>query len=544
VVHVDREQSRLSIFRGERNRVCYIEKKSADPAVSRTMLRPSRRAGSVRVPLLIFLSSAVLLSGLLVVLFADPLRWFSRKPKQTPLVVYCAAGLKGPVEEIAKAYEAEYGTPVQIQYGGSQTLLSQLELAEGGDLYIPADDSYLELARKKDLIAETVPLARMRPVLAVPKGNPRKLRTIDDLLRDDVKVSLANPDAAAIGLVTRARLSKSGHWQRLEKKLTVVRGTVSDSANDVRVGGVDAAIIWDALVRQIEGLEAVELPDLAGEPSLISAAVLKRSRQPTAALRFARYLGARDRGLPTFKKHGYEPVDGDVWAETPEIRIYAGAMLRPAIEETVTEFERREGVKVARVYNGCGILVAQMRSEEHGPDAYFACDVSFMKQVQERFEPPVTLSANELVILVPKGNPHGIEKLADLGKSGLRVGIGHEKQCALGVLTQETFVQGRVQQEVMKNVKVQAPAGDLLVNQLRAGSLDAVVAYRSNAAAAGDELEAKPVQLPCAIAEQPLAVGKDSDHKHTTARLMIALRSPESRRRFEELNFTWKDGTR
>ena len=34
-------------------------------------------------------------------------------------------------------------------------------------------------------------------------------------------------------------------------------------------------------------------------------------------------------------------------------------MLRPAIEETVTEFEKREGVRVSRVYNGCGILATQ-----------------------------------------------------------------------------------------------------------------------------------------------------------------------------------------
>ena len=43
-----------------------------------------------------------------------------------------------------------------------------------------------------------------------------------------------------------------------------------------------------------------------------------------------------------------------------------------------------------------------------------------MEQVQDRFEAPRTLSANQLVILVPKGNPHGIETLADLGKPGLR----------------------------------------------------------------------------------------------------------------------------
>src|SRR5256885_9955496 len=45
------------------------------------------------------------------------------------------------------------------------------------------------------------------------------------------------------------------------------------------------------------------------------------------------------------------------------------SMLRPAIEETIQDFERREGVSVTRVYNGCGILVAAMRAGDR-PDAY------------------------------------------------------------------------------------------------------------------------------------------------------------------------------
>ena len=40
------------------------------------------------------------------------------------LVVFCAAGIKPPAEAAAKDYEKEYGIPVQLQYGGSGTLLS------------------------------------------------------------------------------------------------------------------------------------------------------------------------------------------------------------------------------------------------------------------------------------------------------------------------------------------------------------------------------------------------------------------------------------
>jgi len=91
-----------------------------------------------------------------------------------PIVVYCAAGLKGPVEAAAKAYEAEYQVPVSLQFGGSQTLLANVEVSKLGDLFIPADDSYTELAQQKKLIETSIPLAVMKPVLAVAKGNPKR----------------------------------------------------------------------------------------------------------------------------------------------------------------------------------------------------------------------------------------------------------------------------------------------------------------------------------------------------------------------------------
>jgi molybdate transport system substrate-binding protein len=481
---------------------------------------------------------------LVALLFWDPWRGHGSAGKR-PLILYCAAGIRPPVEAAARDYQQEYGVEVQLQYGGSQTLLANIEASKRGDLYLPADESYLDIARAKGLVKETLPLARMTPVLAVPKGNPRSLRSLDDLNRSGVRIAQANPEAAAIGKITKAALVKAGRWAELEKNIVVMKPTVNDVGNDIVIGAVDAGFVWDATVRQNPKLEAVALPEFADVHALVAVSVLTMSEQPTAALRFARYLAARDKGLPLFQRDGYEPVEGDPWSETPELRVFSGAMLRPAIDDTIDEFEKREGVRVTRVYNGCGILVGQMKTDGKSPDAYFACDLSFMKQVHDLFLEAVPVSTNQLVILVPKSNPHQIRSLNDLGKPGLRIGVGHEKQCALGALTQETLKQGGVHDAVMENVKVQSPTGDLLVNQLRAGSLDAVIAYVSNATEAADELEAIAIKdIPCAVAVQPVAVGRDSMYKQLTARLLDALRSPESRARFEAHGFHWRSGTK
>jgi molybdenum ABC transporter molybdate-binding protein len=489
--------------------------------------------------LLAFIGSVALLVGLVGLLYWDPENWFARDEQSSqPLVVYCAAGLRAPVEAVAKEYEAAYGVPIQLQYGGSQTLLANVEVSRRGDLYIPADDSYIQAARSKQLIDETIPLARMTPVAVVRQGNPKNLRTLDDLLRPDVRVAQGNPDATAIGSVTREALRTSGRWEALSSHTAVFKMTVNDVANDVQVGAADAGIVWDSTVRQTPGVEAVPLTELAGAQGHVTAAILRDTKRPTAALKFARFLAARDRGLLRFDEHGFEPVEGDAWTEVPEVKLLAGSMLRPAVEDTITAFEKREGVKVTRIYNGCGILVAQMRAGER-PDAYFACDKEFMNQVADLFTDSCDVSTNQLVIIVHKGNPHGIKSLIDLAKPGLRVGIGHEKQCAMGVITQRTFREGGVQEQVMKNVMVQSPTGDMLVNQLRTGSLDAIVAYISNAVPAADQLEAIAIDIPCAMAVQPIASGKNSQYKHLVGRLAAAVLSAESQDRFKANGFHW-----
>lgn len=459
---------------------------------------------------------------------------------QPAVLVFCAASNRAVMEAVRSEYEQQFPVRIQVQYGPSQTLLSSMEVSGTGDLYLPADDSYLEMARQKQLVDDVLPLATMKLVVAVSKDNPRGIDQFSDLLREDIRVVQANYEATAVGQKTRDILTRQGLWQRLDQRTTAYRTTVTDVANDVKVGAADAAIVFDAVLHTYPELQAIELPELVDGVASVAVGVIASTRQPARAYHFARFLSARDRGLKHYRDFGFEPVAGDAWADSPEITIYAGSMLRPAIESTLEQFELREGAKITRVYNGCGILVAQMKAGET-PDIYFACDVEFMKQVEDLFLDPIEISKNELVILVQKGNPHQIASLRDLSRPGLRVGIGHEKQCAMGWLTQRTLEEGGVQSEVMNNVTVESPTGDMLVNQLKAGSLDAAVAYLSNAAGSGEVLDAIRIKdIPCSQALQPLAVAPNSAHKQLIQRLYGRLTGAQSQMRFLEEGFGWQ----
>ena len=227
------------------------------------------------------------------------------KMNSQPLLVYVAASLKIPLEQIAADYQRETGVRVDLTFGGSQTLLANIEITKRGDLFLPADDSYLVIAKEKKLVREIFPLAEQTAVLAVPKGNPKNVRTLSDLQNSSLRLSQANPDTAAVGKLLRAATEPSGLWQVLSNHTVVFKPTVVDAANDVKLGAVDAAVVWDSMEKQYPDLEFIRLKELESVRAKVAASVLDCSAQSAAALKFARFICAPDKGLKRFEQNGF-----------------------------------------------------------------------------------------------------------------------------------------------------------------------------------------------------------------------------------------------
>ncbi len=455
------------------------------------------------------------------------------------ILLYCAAGVKPVAEKVAQNYYKEYGIRVDLQYGGSGTLLSNLRVAKQGDLYLAGDKSYIDEGIAYGFIRETQPLAFMKPVIAVAKGNPKNIRSVEDLIKKENKVAIANPGAASIGRLTKTLLTNSGQWKSLKENATVLMPTVNEVANSIKIGAVDAGIIWDATAKQYEELDFITDPVLSNSVKNITIGVLKYSKQPTEALKFLRYLSARNKGLPIFKELGYQPIRGDIWEENPQLLFFSGGVNRLAIDGTIQSFEKREGVEVTRVYNGCGILVSQMKTGQK-PDAYLSCDVSFMIQVEDRFTDITDISKTGIVIATKKGNPKNIQDLDDLRKKGLQIGICNHKQSALGSLTKRLLEGKGIWDGVYKNVRSQTPTADLLVNQIRTGSLDAVIVYEANVSKVRDKLDIVKLSDEQAMALQNFGISKNSDHQYLMKRLLNALTDAQSKKNYLELGFSWE----
>jgi molybdate transport system substrate-binding protein len=233
-----------------------------------------------------------------------------------PVVIFCAASNREVMDAVRADYERESGIKTQVQYGASQTLLASIEVSGTGDLYLPADDSYLDLARQQGIVGEILPLARMQVIVAVSRGNPKNIQTFADLLRSDVRLMQANPDAAAVGKLTREILSSQGLWEDLQRRTVAFRSTVTEVANDVHIGAADAGIIFDAVLHNDPQLEAVLLDELQEAKADVAVGILSGSRQPARALHFAKFL-AGEKGQRRYTEFGFTPISTTSPGEMP-----------------------------------------------------------------------------------------------------------------------------------------------------------------------------------------------------------------------------------
>ncbi|MCB1204861.1 MAG: substrate-binding domain-containing protein, partial [Verrucomicrobiae bacterium] len=156
----------------------------------------------------------------------------------------------------------------------------------------------------------------------------------------------------------------------------------------------------------------------------------------------------------------------------------------------------------------------------------------------EEFPEAVLLTETAIVIAVPGGNPSGVKTLADLARPGLRVGLCNAEQSTLGFMTNAMLRQTGLLEGVRKNVVVEVPTADFLVNQMRAGSLDAIIVYEVNVAPHGDLFEMISLPEEYSKAVQPFAVRKDSPNAQLAGRLLEFLQSHAGT--FESAGFRWR----
>ncbi|HOO37410.1 MAG TPA: molybdate ABC transporter substrate-binding protein [Deltaproteobacteria bacterium] len=227
------------------------------------------------------------------------------------LIIYSGAGLIKPMEEFKGNFETLNKISVDVHYGSSGEIFSQVAAGQPCDVLIPGAEKYTQDALKNGWVVEDTikKLVLHVPVIAVPQGNPANITGLQDLTKEGVRVSIGDPKAPAIGRVAKKMLTKNGLWDTVTPNITVYAPTVNQLLIYVALKQVDAAIIWEDLVTWAEGkgkLEVVRIPKEQNIIMTIPTAVCTKAPNKDLALKFNEYVSS-DEGMQIWKKWGFEP---------------------------------------------------------------------------------------------------------------------------------------------------------------------------------------------------------------------------------------------
>lgn len=170
-------------------------------------------------------------------------------------IVAAASDLQFALPEIAEQFTADTGRSVRLNFGSSGNFRRQIAQGAPYELYLSADESYVEALHEGGHLEDAgVLYAIGRIVIAAPRereqlvdGSLVSLRTALDEghLR---RFAIANPEHAPYGVAAMQALQHAGQWQLIEP-LLVYGENVSQAARYALSDDTDGGIIAYSLVR-------------------------------------------------------------------------------------------------------------------------------------------------------------------------------------------------------------------------------------------------------------------------------------------------------
>jgi molybdate transport system substrate-binding protein len=142
------------------------------------------------------------------------------------ITVFAAASLKESLDENVKAFAAKSGHQVRVSYAGSNAIAKQIENGAPADLFLSADEEWMDYVAQKKLLAPGTRrnLVTNALVLVAPADSDVKLAIAPHFpLAAALKggrLAVANPDSVPVGKYAKAALTSLGVWNEVEKALT------------------------------------------------------------------------------------------------------------------------------------------------------------------------------------------------------------------------------------------------------------------------------------------------------------------------------------
>jgi molybdate transport system substrate-binding protein len=168
---------------------------------------------------------------------------------EAPVRVFAAASLIDVLRVIGKHYEAAGHSAPVLNFAASSELARQIEQGADADIFISADEAWMDHLADRDLIDESSrkSLLSNSLVLIAPADRPISVEIAPGMnlagaLRGG-KLAIANPDSVPAGRYAKQALEHFGAWATVEPS-SVRAENVRSALRFVEIGEAAAGIVY------------------------------------------------------------------------------------------------------------------------------------------------------------------------------------------------------------------------------------------------------------------------------------------------------------
>jgi molybdate transport system substrate-binding protein len=227
------------------------------------------------------------------------------------MLIFAGAASKPATEEAVSIFQEKFGVTVDVIFGGSGFVLSQMKLTKKGDLYFPGSSDFMELAKKESSVfpeSEKI-IVYLIPAINVQKGNPKRIYSLNDLTKDGIRIAIANPEMVCVGTYAVEIIERNLSpvlKERFKKNLVNYTESCEKTANVVSLKAVDAVLGWRVFQYwDPERIETIYLkPEEVPRIGYIPVAISKFTHDKTLSQNFIDFLISHN-GKAIFRKYNY-----------------------------------------------------------------------------------------------------------------------------------------------------------------------------------------------------------------------------------------------
>ncbi|MES1946995.1 molybdenum ABC transporter periplasmic molybdate-binding protein [Salinisphaera sp. C84B14] len=232
------------------------------------------------------------------------------------VMVFAAASLKNAMDEVVGNYERHNPTRVRVSYAGSSTLARQIEQGAPADVFVSANQNWMDRLETRDMIraSSRFDLLRNTLVLVAPANSdnrialdrPGELRSV---LGDDGYLAMANTDAVPAGIYGRQSLQRLGLWPGLQGRIAQAEDVRAALALVAR-GEAPLGVVYasDAVAEKKVRVVAKFAAD--SHDPIVYPAALRAGVDNPAAEQLLAYMRS-DAARAVFKRWGFAVVAHD-----------------------------------------------------------------------------------------------------------------------------------------------------------------------------------------------------------------------------------------